>query len=114
MTFKPTSPQPLSAPIPRKLSVSSSAFNQEDGFMSTILPEDVLVDVLSERFQLPDCQKGIVIDGLDTLFCQNHFYAATAILKAFNNRRYIYCFTLKSDFQKYREQINKIQEEKCN
>ncbi len=99
------------APIARKLSIT--AFSHEDGYMSTILPEDVVVDILNERFQLPDCNKGIIIDGLDTLFCQNHLQTAQAVLKAFNNRRYIYCFSFKSDFQKYKDQMNKIQEEKC-
>ncbi len=80
--------------------------------MSVVLSEEIVVDILNERFQLPDCQRGIIIDGLDTLFLQNNLHAATAILKAFNNRRYIYCFTLKSDFQKYKEEMNKIHEEK--
>ncbi len=79
--------------------------------MSTVLPEDVIVEILSERFQLSDCNRGIVIDGLDTLFAQNYLLACTAVLKAFNNRRYIYCITMKSDFQKYKEQLNKIQQE---
>ena len=80
--------------------------------MSTVLPEDVIVELLSERFQLSDCQRGIVIDGLETLFAQNFLLACTALLKAFNNRRYINCVTLKSDFHKYKEQMNKIHEEK--
>ncbi len=79
--------------------------------MSAVLPEEVIVDLLSERFQLSDCNRGIVIDGLDTLFAQNYLLAATAVLKAFNNRRYIYCITMKSDYQKYKEQLNKVQEE---
>lgn len=81
--------------------------------MSTVLPEDVIVELIAERFQLSDCNRGIIIDGLDTLFAQNYLLAATAILKAFNNRRYIYFVTMKSDFQKYKEQLNKIAEEKC-
>jgi hydrocephalus-inducing protein len=81
--------------------------------MSTVLPEDLIVDLLSERFQLSDCNRGVVIDGLDTLFAQNYLLAASAVLKAFNNRRYIYCFTMKSDFKKYLEQQHKILEEKC-
>mgnify|MGYP002785525141 CR=1 FL=1 len=128
--MKPSTPPPLLAPIARKLSISTNFFNnannqqnvanlnqetiRDDGYMSTVLPEDVLVELLSERFQLSDCQRGIIIDGLDTLFAQNYLLAATAILKAFNNRRYIYCLTIKSDFQKYKEQLNKIHEEKCN
>lgn len=79
--------------------------------MSAVLPEDVIVDLLSERFQLSDCNRGIIIDGLDTLFAQNYLLAATAVLKAFNNRRYIYCITMKSDYQKYKDQLNKVQEE---
>ena len=80
--------------------------------MSTVLPEDVIVELLAERFQLSDCNRGIIIDGLETLFAQNYLLAATAILKAFNNRRYIYCVTMKSDFQKYKEQLNRIADEK--
>ena len=110
----PSTPPPLLGPVARKLSISTNLFNQDDGYMSTVLPEDVIVEILSERFQLSDCNRGIVIDGLDTLFAQNHLFATTAILKAFNNRRYIYFFSIKSDFQKYKEQLNKIQEEKCN
>ena len=108
----PSTPPPLLAPIARKLSISTNLFNQDDGYMSTVLPEDVIVELLAERFQLSDCNRGIIIDGLDTLFAQNYLLAATAILKAFNNRRYIYFVTMKSDFQKYKEQLNKIAEEK--
>lgn len=116
----PSTPPPLLAPIARKLSISTHLFvnnnqneqKQDDGYMSCVLPEEVIVELLSERFQLSDCQRGIVIDGLDTLFAQNYLLAATAILKAFNNRRFIYCITIKSDFQKYKEQLNKLQEEK--
>jgi hydrocephalus-inducing protein len=114
INFKPSTPPPLLAPIARKLSISTTLFAQEEGYMSAVLPEDVIVELLSERFQLSDCQRGIVIDGLETLFAQNYLLAATSILKAFNNRRYIFCVTLKSDYHKYKEQMNKIQEEKCN
>jgi hypothetical protein len=110
---QPSTPPPLMGPACRKLSISTNLFYQEEGYMSRVLPEDVIVELLGERFQLSDCHRGIIIDGLDTLFAQNYLFAATAILKAFNNRRFIYCVTLKSDFQKYKEQLNKIQEEKC-
>ncbi|CAF0787663.1 unnamed protein product [Brachionus calyciflorus] len=108
----PSTPPPLSGPVARKLSISTNLFSQEDGYMSTVLPEDVIVDILSERFLLSDCNRGIIIDGLDTLFSQNHLLAASAVLKAFNNRRYIYFVILKSDFQKYKEHLNKLNEEK--
>ena len=100
------------APIARKLSISTHLYNHDDGYMSTVLPEDLIVDLLSERFQLSDCARGVIIDGLDTLFAQNYLLAASTVLKAFNNRRYIFCFTMKSDYKKYIEQQNKILEEK--
>ncbi len=96
----------------QRLNINPSLHGQEDGYISTILPEDVVVDILSDRFMSPDCSRGIVIDSLETLFCPNLLNAATAVLKAFNNRRYIYCFTLKSDFHKYKEQLNRILEGK--
>ena len=87
-------------------------YAHDDGYMSTVLPEDVIVDLLNERFQLSDCNRGVIIDSLETLFAQNYLLAATAVLKAFNNRRYIYFVTIKSDFQKYKEQMARVQEEK--
>lgn len=110
---QPTSPPPLLNPISRKLSITTTLIANDDGFMSTVLPEDIVVEILNERFLLPDCQKGVIIDGLDTLFCMNHLHAATAVLKAFNNRRYIYCLSLRSDFQRYKEEMHRINDEKC-
>lgn len=80
--------------------------------MSTVLPEEVVVDILSDRFLLSDCNKGIIIDGLDTLFAQNNLLAATAVLKAFNNRRFIYFLIIKSDYQKYKAELAKLEEVK--
>jgi hypothetical protein len=82
--------------------------------ISTIkhLAEDVIVEIVNDRFMLPDYSRGIVIDGFETLFYPNLLSAATTILKAFNNPRYIYCFTLKSDFNKYKEHLSKNMEKK--
>lgn len=107
---KAVSPEPLLQPLAKKLNISVPNF--DDGFVSAILPEEIVVDILNERFLGVDCQQGIIIDGLDTLFCQTSVHAATAVLKAFNNRRYIYCITLKSDYHKYKDQLNKLNEEK--
>uniref|UniRef100_A0A2C9K9X8 HYDIN/VesB/CFA65-like Ig-like domain-containing protein n=1 Tax=Biomphalaria glabrata TaxID=6526 RepID=A0A2C9K9X8_BIOGL len=63
--------------------------------------------------QLNDCHRGVVFDGLETLFSQNYFTATNAILKALNNRRFIYFVTLKMDYNVLKEQEKKIQEEKA-
>jgi hydrocephalus-inducing protein len=100
--------------VARKLSIATSLNTNENGYMSAVLPEELLVEIISERLQLSDCGRGVVLDGLETLFSQNYFTATMALLKAFNNRRFIYFVTLKSDFQKYKEHLNKISEEKRN
>ncbi len=63
-------------------------------------------------FQLNDCHRGVVFDGLETLFSQTMFTTCKAILKAFNNRKYIYFVTLKQEYSVLKEQEKKAQEER--
>ncbi|XP_070194710.1 hydrocephalus-inducing protein homolog isoform X4 [Littorina saxatilis] len=107
----PSSPPPLVAPIARRLSISASVAGEE-GLLSCVLPEEVLVEILAERLQLNDCHRGVVFDGLETLFAQNMFTAVNAILKALNNRRFIYFCSLRLDYSILKEQEKKDQEEK--
>ncbi|KAK3085440.1 hypothetical protein FSP39_003318 [Pinctada imbricata] len=107
----PSSPPPLMAPIARRLSVSASVAGEE-GLMSCVLPEDLLVEILSERLQLNDCHRGVVFDGLETLFAQNLFIAVHAILRSLNNRRFIYFINLKLDYSVLKEQEKKAEEER--
>ncbi|CAL1528045.1 unnamed protein product [Lymnaea stagnalis] len=107
----PISPVPILAPAPRRLSISASIAGEE-GLFSCILPEDLLVEIIADRLQLNDCHKGIVFDGLETSFSQNYFTAAHAVLKALNNRRFIYFVTLKMDYNVLKEQEKKAHEEK--
>jgi len=60
---------------------------------------------------LNDCHRGVVFDGLETLFAQNQHTAASAVLKALNNRRFIYFITLKHDYNHLKEQEKKQKEE---
>merc|ERR1712110_1101697 len=53
-----------------------------------------------------------IFDGLETLFSQTYFTTANAILKALNNRRFIYFCTLKLDFNVLKEQEKKAAEER--
>ncbi|CAH1779299.1 unnamed protein product [Owenia fusiformis] len=107
----PSSPPPLMAPIARRLSVSASVAGEE-GLMSCVLPEDLLVDLLADRIMLNDCHKGVVFDGLDTLFSQNMPSTLNAILRALNNRKYIYMLSLKLDYNTLKEKEKKDEEEK--
>ncbi|KAH0619415.1 hypothetical protein JD844_000028 [Phrynosoma platyrhinos] len=107
-----SSPIP-SAPIQRRLSLSASVAG-DYGLMSCTLPEELLVEILSERMQLSDCYRGMVFDGLETMFARSLTSALLCLLKAINNRRYIYFVNLSQDFaaMKAREKSKQEQEER--
>ncbi|XP_075367152.1 hydrocephalus-inducing protein homolog [Mycteria americana] len=104
------SPLPC-VPVQQWLSISGSTVG-ELGFMSCVLPEDLLVAILSERLQLSDCYQGVVFDGLETLFACNTASALLCLLKAVRNRPYIYFVNLFQDYAslKARETSAKEQE----
>ncbi|KAM9214465.1 hydrocephalus-inducing protein homolog [Leptosomus discolor] len=97
-------------PAQRQLSITGST--GEMGFMSCVLPEDLLVAILSERLQLSDCYQGVVFDGLETLFARSMASALLCLLKAVRNRPYIYFVNLFQDYAslKARETAAKEQE----
>ncbi|NXI34967.1 HYDIN protein, partial [Galbula dea] len=100
-------------PAQQWLSISSSTAGQQS-FRSCVLPEDLLVAILSERLQLSDCYQGVVFDGLETLFACNMASALLCLLKAVRNRPYIYLVNLFQDYAvlKAREAAAKEQEER--
>ena len=61
--------------------------------------------------QLSDCQRGIVFDGLETLFSPNMAATCTSILRALNNRKYIFFVTLTLDQARLRAVNEKRREE---
>ncbi|CAM4581517.1 unnamed protein product [Leuciscus chuanchicus] len=101
----------------RHLSVSQ---NEELALINCLLPDDVLEEILSERLQLSDCQRGVVIDGLETLYSSSLSNTLQIILKAFNNRRHIYVMDLFNSYSAFKirelekfeqEQVERIQQE---
>ena len=60
---------------------------------------------------MSDCQKGIIFDGLETVFSQNMYTAALAILTALNNRTHLYFVTMKLDYSELKKQEQAMQEE---
>ncbi|XP_069073573.1 hydrocephalus-inducing protein homolog [Pleurodeles waltl] len=102
----------LGATIQRRLSVSASVAG-ESGLMSCMLPDDLLVEILTERMQLSDCFQGIIFDGLETLFARNIATALNCLLKAINNRQHIYVLNLYQEYAslKAREKVRKEKED---
>ncbi|CAJ1057505.1 hydrocephalus-inducing protein homolog isoform X2 [Xyrichtys novacula] len=66
--------------------------------LSNLLPEQLLEDILAERFQLSDCYRGIVMDGLDSLYTQSASRTLQVVLKALNNRKHIYVVDLSDSY----------------
>ncbi|XP_077145064.1 hydrocephalus-inducing protein homolog isoform X4 [Ranitomeya variabilis] len=103
---------PLPGPAARRLSVSASV-GGELGLLSCVLPEELLLEILCERLQLSDCFRGIVFDGLNTLFARSTSSALHIVLKALNNRQHIYLLNLWQDYatMKARDAARKQQDE---
>ncbi|XP_008933568.1 PREDICTED: hydrocephalus-inducing protein homolog, partial [Merops nubicus] len=103
----------ISPGVPARHWLSSSSTAAELGFRSCLLPEDLLVAILLERLQLSDCYKGVVFDGLETLFARNAASALLCLLKAVRNRPHIYFVNLIQDYAslKAKEAAAKEQEE---
>ncbi|XP_056381388.1 hydrocephalus-inducing protein homolog isoform X2 [Hyla sarda] len=96
---------PLTGPAQQRLSVSASV-GGELGLMSCVLPEDLLLEILCDRLQLNDCFRGVVFDGLDTLFARSMSSALYIVLKALNNRQHIYFINLQQDHATMKAQNN--------
>ncbi|XP_030099412.1 hydrocephalus-inducing protein isoform X1 [Mus musculus] len=102
----------LPGPTHRRLSVSAS-IGGETGLMSCVLPDDLLIQILAERIQLSNCFRGVVFDGLDTLFARNAPSALHCLLKAIGSREHIYVINMSQDYvvMKAQEKAKKEQEE---
>ncbi|XP_030613884.1 hydrocephalus-inducing protein homolog isoform X2 [Archocentrus centrarchus] len=81
--------------------------------LRSLLPEHLLADILAERFQLSDCYRGIVIDGLESAYTQFPASTLQIVLKALNNRKHIYVVNLSDSYTalKARERARKEAEE---
>uniref|UniRef100_A0A3B4VD89 HYDIN axonemal central pair apparatus protein n=1 Tax=Seriola dumerili TaxID=41447 RepID=A0A3B4VD89_SERDU len=66
--------------------------------LSSFLPDQLLVDILAERFQLSDCHRGIVIHGLESVYTQSAASTLQVVLKALNNRKHIYVVNLSDSY----------------
>nr|XP_046249402.1 hydrocephalus-inducing protein homolog [Scatophagus argus] len=81
--------------------------------LCSLLPEQLLVDILAERFQLSDCHRGIVIGGLECVYTQSVASMLQVVLKALNNRKHIYVINLSDSYAalKSRERAQREAEE---
>ncbi|KAM9376112.1 hydrocephalus-inducing protein-like [Pholidichthys leucotaenia] len=67
--------------------------------LGTLLSEQLLADILAERFQLSDCYRGIVIDNLESAYTRSAASTLQVVLKALRNRRHIYLINLSDSYE---------------
>ncbi|XP_066413809.1 hydrocephalus-inducing protein-like [Molothrus aeneus] len=89
------------APAPQQLNIISSR-GEELNCLSCVLPEELLVDILSERLKQKDCSKGVIFDGLESLFTSSLESSLLCVLKAVKNRRHIYMVNLHQDYASWK------------
>ena len=61
---------------------------------------------------MEDCTKGVVFDGLESSFTHSLYSSAHCILKALNNRAYLFAIALKLDYSVIKENEKHAEEEK--
>lgn len=81
----------------------------------TLWPWQPCLSFPHPRFQMSDCFRGVVFDGLDTLFARNGTAALLCLLKAIGNREHIYVINMAQDYtaMKAQEKAKKEQEGKA-
>ncbi|NXF97015.1 HYDIN protein, partial [Eubucco bourcierii] len=77
---------------------TSDSTAAELGLRSCLLPDELLVTILSERLQMSDCCQGVVVDGLQSSFAGSTASALLCLLRAVGNRPHIYVVNLHQDF----------------
>ncbi|XP_027525909.1 hydrocephalus-inducing protein-like [Corapipo altera] len=87
------------APAPQRLTILTRRGRKEKKrkCCSRVLPEELLVEIISERLQLSDCYKGVVFDGLETLFASSLASSLLCVLKAVSNRPHIHAVNIFQD-----------------
>ncbi|RLV96420.1 hypothetical protein DV515_00012611 [Chloebia gouldiae] len=141
------------APAPQQLNIISSR-GEELNCLSCVLPEDLLVDILSERLKVcgvgeketfllqrdstgvqlgeeeeevctccwrildcvqracKDCYKGVVFDGLETLFASSLESSSLCVLRAVKNCHHIYMVNLHQDYASWKAKEEAKRKEK--
>ncbi len=78
--------------------------------LPTHLPEDLIVEILTERIQSEDCQRGVILDGIESQFTTNPLITAPVILRAFNNRKHMYFVHLDLDINVIKHRLEEIEQ----
>ena len=102
---QPEPPKPFSV-----LPLNESQYAIPEGTMlPTVLPEELIAEILSDRLQFADCLKGIIFDGIESHFTSSTSISAGLILRAFNNRKHIYFVSFDMELDDIKSRLKQIE-----
>ena len=103
---QPEPPKPFSV-----LPLEGSNYAIPEGtIMPAVLPEELIVEILSDRLQFSDCLKGIIFDGVESHFTSNTLISTALILRAFNNRKHIYFVNFDMELDDIKSRLEQIEQ----
>ena len=104
----PSQPEP-----PKPFSVLPLAESQyaipEGTMLPTVLPEELIAEIIADRLQFADCLKGIVFDGIESHFTSSVLISTALILRAFHNRKHIYCVNFDMELDDIKSRLEQIE-----
>ena len=107
----PTNPEPPQ-PFPVQPLEETQFAVPEGSLLPALLPEDLVVEILSDRLQHVDCRKGVVVDGIESHFTSSPVVSAALILRAFHNRKHIYFVNIQMEVEAIGERKIEIEKER--
>ena len=95
------------------LPLSESEYSVPDGVLfAAKLSEEDVIEIVSDRLMGTDCRKGMVFDGLQSMFTSDQLMSCAVLLKAFSNRKNIYFVDLEIDMDNVKSRVLEIEKEK--
>lgn len=83
----------------------------EKTLLPTALPDEVIVEILSQRLQHTDCKMGVVFDGVESLFTMSAASSVTLVLRAFKDRKFIFFVHLEMELEAIKARQEEIAQE---
>ena len=102
---QPEPPKPFSV-----LPLTESQYAIPEGtILPTVLPEELIAEILADRLQFADCLKGIVFDGIESHFTSSSLISTALILRAFSNRKHIYFVNFDMELDDIKSRLKQIE-----
>ena len=102
---QPEPPKPFSV-----LPLTESQYAIPEGTMlPTVLPEELIAEILADRLQFADCLKGIIFDGIESHFTSGTVISTALILRAFCNRKHIYFVNFDMELDDIKSRLEEIE-----